>query len=508
MSDSTSISTKIANNAIMLYGRQVVMLLVSLYTVRVVLSVLGAEDYGINNVVAGAVTMFSFLTSAMATGCQRFFSFAIGKNDTVLLTNTFRATLSIYLVLILILFVLGETVGLWFTNSKLVIPDNRMVAANWIYQFSLVGFCASIMSTPFMALIMAHEDMSVYAKYTLLDAAIKLIIVYLLYISPIDKLISYGFLGMCATFWIFWLYGRYCKKNYSESSLKLLWEGTIIKEIAGFNGWNLFGSFAWVVKNQGLSFLLNMFFGPLLNAAQGIAGQVRGAVNSFVSNFTTAVKPQIIKKYASGEYFSMLSLVYSSGKFAFWLMAVMTIPLCVNMEYVLHLWLTDVPKYSVEFTQLMLIEATFEAMSSPFACANQATGKIALYQFLIGLFGLLNLPFSLLAIKLGAMPEYVYYISIMCQLAIILIRMIFLNRVESHSLRRSLVLVLFPCLVLGACSFSLCYILHVAHSSFIHFCLEIFYEVVIIALFAFVLGLNKKEKSFVIQYLKTFFIKR
>lgn len=492
---------RIAKNTLMLYVRQIITLVVSLVTVRLVLKALGEVDYGVNNVVAGAVTMFSFLTGALATGANRFFSYALGKKDEKLVEDTFHATLTIYVGLGVLIFLLGETVGLWFVNNKLVIPAERMAAANWIYQFSLINYFFGILTSPYMASIMAHEDMHIYARYTLVDIFLKLAIVFALYVTPIDRLTTYGFLGMAVAFVMRAIYRRYCNKHYPECTFKLYFSKKLLIEIAGFSGWNLFGNFAWVVKNQGMTFLMNMFFGPVINAAQSIATQIRTVLTSFATNIATATQPQITKNFANGDYSRMFKLVHSSSKFTFFLMIAMAIPVYFNLDYLLNLWLTDVPAHTVGFAKLMLIEGSFEAMSTPIANANQATGRIGLYQFLIGIFGVLNLPLSYIAIRSGAQPEFVYVISIACQSLIILERMVFLEKIQKKEFLRSLLHVLLPCIIVSGLSSLVCHFLYKPSSTFLPVLGTLAYEFVIVAIIAYFVGLNKEEKLFALNYI-------
>lgn len=297
----SSNTTRIAKNTIFLYFRQILIMLVSLYTVRVVLNVLGAEDYGIYNVVAGVVTMFSFLSGAMASASQRYFSFDLGKGDTEHLKITFSVTLSIYLLLILVVVILAETVGLWFVNNKLVIPPERMMAAKWIYQFAVLNFVVTMITTPYMAIIIAHKKMSVYAYVSIIEVSLKLGIVFLLKVLPYDKLIVYGILLAVVSFINTSIYRFYCYKNYSECKFLFVKDKKLFKELISYSSWNLFGSVASMVRNQGLTILLNLFFGPLINALRAVAMQVNVAVLSFAQNFSTALRPQIIKSYAANE---------------------------------------------------------------------------------------------------------------------------------------------------------------------------------------------------------------
>lgn len=503
MADSTqSNSSRIAKNTIVMYVGQIAILLVSLYTVRVVLRVLGSEDYGIYNVVAGAVTMFGFLIGAMAISSQRFLSYAIGKNDEELLRKNFRATLTIYVLLGGIIILLGETIGLWFLNTKLVIPEPRIVAANVVYQLSLVNYFLSIIMTPFMSAIMAHEDMSIYAKISILDVFLKLAIVFLLYIIPFDKLIVYGVLLVVVSNIDRILYQRFCKKHYRECEFVLEFDRDKLKEIASFSGWNLFGNIAWIIKNQGTSFLLNIFFGPVMNAAQTIAIQVRSVITNLASNFSSAAQPQIIKKYANGDYDSMLNLTFTACKLSFYLMIFISIPLILNVDYVLSIWLNDVPEYANSFVILMLCEASIEAMSTPTASANQATGKIKYYQTVIGILGILNLPISYLLLRLNFSVIYVYVTSCLLQFIIVVHRLLCLERIKSGSFVRGLSNVFVPCGIVVFICVTLCHLVNIEATSFyilirnICICVSITLPIILI------IGLRKEERVFIISFIK------
>ena len=503
MADSTqSNSSRIAKNTIVMYVGQIAILLVSLYTVRVVLRVLGSEDYGVYNVVAGAVTMFGFLIGAMAISSQRFLSYAIGKNDEELLRKNFRATLTIYVLLGGIIILLGETIGLWFLNTKLVIPEPRIVAANVVYQLSLVNYFLSIIMTPFMSAIMAHEDMSIYAKISILDVFLKLAIVFLLYIIPFDKLIVYGVLLVVVSNIDRILYQRFCKKHYRECEFVLEFDRDKLKEIASFSGWTLFGNIAWIIKNQGTSFLLNIFFGPVMNAAQTIAIQVRSVITNLASNFSSAAQPQIIKKYANGDYDSMLNLTFTACKLSFYLMIFISIPLILNVDYVLSIWLNDVPEYANSFVILMLCEASIEAMSTPTASANQATGKIKYYQTVIGILGILNLPISYLLLRLNFSVIYVYVTSCLLQFLIVVHRLLCLERIKSGSFVRGLSKVFVPCGIVVLICVILCHLVNIEATSFyilirnICICVSITLPIILI------IGLRKEERVFIISFIK------
>lgn len=338
-----SSSKRIAKNTLMLYFRQILIMLVSLYTVRVILNTLGAVDYGIYNVVAGVVTMFGFLSGAMATASQRYFAFEMGRGNKEGLRKVFCITFTIYILLALIILLLAETIGLWFVNHKLVISEERIVAARWIYQFAVLSFMVSLLTTPYMAAIIAHENMKIYAYMSVVDAVLKLGIVYVLQILPYDKLIVYGALLLTVTGISTAVYRLYCKSRYSECHYRFEWDKNLYREILSYSGWNLFGASIGIVKNQIINILLNMFFGPLVNAARGIAAQVNGAVTSFSGNFSTAMRPQIIKSYAAQNHDETIKLVQRGCKGTFFLMYLFALPLMIETPYVLTLWLKQPP---------------------------------------------------------------------------------------------------------------------------------------------------------------------
>lgn len=501
MPEQISDSKRIAKNTIFLYIRQVLIMIVGLYTVRKVLDVLGIEDYGIYNVVSGTVTMFGFLSGAMAMGSQRFFSYYLGMLDADGLKRVFHNTLTIYVVLSLLIVLLGESIGVWFLNTKLVIPASRLFAANFIFQVSLLSFVVSMMSAPFMASIISHEDMGVYAKVGIIEVLLKLVIVFALIYSPFDKLISYSLLLFSTGVFVLVLYISYCVKNYAECTVGLKYDKEIVREIASFSGWNLFGNFAWIIKNQGTSFLLNIYFGPALNAAQNLATQVRSIVQTFAANFTNAVQPQIIKSYAKNDIDSMFKLMSSSGKLSFLLMAVIAIPVILNVNFIFDLWLVEVPDYAVVFTQLMLIEATLEAMSTPVASVNQATGKIKYYQMIIGIIGIMNLPISYFALRMGANPEIVYIISLFLQYCIVLHRAFYLRKIKEGVGMQVVTKVYFPCMFSGLLAYIACYYLYNNPITIIATLFTCAYEALIVVAIGFLIALNRDERLFIKRFI-------
>ncbi|GHV08385.1 hypothetical protein FACS189485_19820 [Spirochaetia bacterium] len=425
---------RIAKNTLMLYFRQILIMLVSLYTVRVVLNTLGVEDYGIYNVVAGVVTMFGFLSGSMASASQRYFSFEIGRGDIEQLKKIFSLSFLIYLIIAVLVLVLAETIGLWFVNNKLIIPPERMDAARWVYQFSILSFLFTVLTTPYMALIIAYEDMNIYAYVSIVETALKLGIVFLLRIILADKLQLYGILLCAVALLNTTIYRTICKIKYRECKVVFYWDIDLFKEITSYTGWNLFGASVGIFKHQAVNILLNQFFNPVVVAARGIASQVNGAVVSFSQNFSTAIRPQIIKNYAAGEKDKVLSLMFQGAKGTYFLMYVFTLPLVLEMPFVLSLWLKNPPEDAALFTRLALIDALADSVSFPIMAAAQATGHIKLYQALVGGILLLNLPVSWIALSCGAPAEAVMVIAVMITIVAFLVRLVLVKRLIDFSL--------------------------------------------------------------------------
>ncbi len=452
---TTTNNKRIAKNTLMLYFRQILTMLVSLYTVRVVLNALGYIDYGIYNVVGGIVVMFSFLSTTMSSASQRFFAYELGKNDLFKLKKTISVTVTIYAVIAIIILILAETIGLWFLNTKMVIPESRMMAANWIYQCTILSFMVTIMSTPYNALIIARENMNIFAYISILEVTLKLVIVYLLVLFSFDKLILYACLLLITNVIISVVYYIYCNNKYIESKYKFYWDKKMFNNLITYSGWNLFGSIAWIANNQGINILINLFFGPVVNTSRAIAYQVSSAINQFVSNFVTAVNPQITKYYAANEKSEMLNLVFRTSKYSFYLLFILSLPILLETNYILTLWLKNIPQYVVLFTRLVIITALIDSISSPLVTAALATGEIKKYQIAVGSFLLMNLPASYLLLKLGFQPQVTLYVAISISIICLYIRLIMLQKMIDLSVKRffkkvlkPLVLVLFTASIL------------------------------------------------------------
>ena len=413
MSDTSSANKRIAKNTLVLYVRMLFTMGISLFTSRVILQTLGVEDYGISSVVGGVISMFTFINAAMVSSTQRYLNFELVRGDANQLRSVFSTSLQIHALIALAIIVLSETVGLWFLNEKLVIPEARMTAAMWVYQCSILSCAVSIMSTPYNAVIVAHEKMSAFAYISILDVSLKLLVVYLLVVLPFDKLIILAILNLLVQLFIRYIYTLYCHRHFPESYFQFRFNKTLFKEMFGFAGWSFWGNLAAILYTQGLNMMLNIFFGPIVNAARGIAVQVQSAVQQFVGGFQTALNPQITKNYASNNLPQMHSLMFRSARFSFLLLFFLSLPVLMETNFILTLWLKTVPDDAVIFTQIMICISLIYTTANPCVIANQATGKVKIYQMVVGGILLLILPISYIVLKLGA-PAYSVFIVHFC----------------------------------------------------------------------------------------------
>lgn len=483
-------------------------MLVSLYTVRVVLDTLGVTDYGIYNVIGGFVSMMSFLSGTMSSASQRFFAFELGKNNHQVLKDSFSASLTIFFILALICFILFETIGLWFLNTHMTIPSERLSAANWVYQFSIISFILTIMVNPFNAAIIAHEDMKIYAYISIIEVILKLLIVYLLLLFSYDKLELYGFLILGVTSIISFSYVFICIRKYRECTLQLRWNITIIKPIAHYAGWNMIGAVSNILKGQGVNVLLNIFFGPAVNTARGIAFQVNNAFNSFVVNIYMAVRPQITKAYAVGNKEYMMQLVFKSAKASYFLLMVLSMPFLLETNFLLNLWLKEVPEYTVTFTRLLIICLLIEAINNQLFGALQASGRIKTYQILICSIQVLILPFSYLFFYFGAKPDSTLYVSIVMTLLCFIPQLIISKKIINLSIS----LYLKEVVVVIICVTIISYILPLGvycslYPGYIRCLLVCLMGGISSLITIYYLGLTKEERSFLIKIINNKLLK-
>lgn len=418
---------QIAKNALALYFRMFFTMLVGLYTSRVILQALGVEDYGIYNVVGGFVSMFSLISGSLASSVSRFLTFELGRKNLDKLKRVFSTSIFVLIGLAIIVFIATETFGIWYLNNKMVIPESRMTAAMWCFQFSLVTFVVNLINQPYSAVIIAHERMDIYAYLAISDSVMKLIICYGVLHSPIDRLIFYAILLCCVGLINQTIYVIFCKRNFQECTFHLMFDRSLFKEMFGFAGWNFIGSSAAILTSQGSNLLLNWAGGPVVNAAYGIANTVSSIVSTFVANFTQAFTPQITKRYAAQEYDSLMQLLIYGSKYSYFLMFIIALPIMLTTEFLLNLWLGQVPEHAVWFVRFIILGNLFDAISRPVVNAKNATGRIRNYQIVVGGILLLVLPLSYVAIKVGLPVESITAVAAIVSFVAVLARMYMLR---------------------------------------------------------------------------------
>lgn len=430
MSASNAENTKrIAKNTLMLYVRMLFTMVVSLYTSRVILSALGVVDYGINDSVGGLVGMFSIISSSLSAAVSRFLTFELGKEDKENLKRIFSTSVLIHICLALVVFALMESIGVWFLINKMTIPQERITAAQFVFQASIISFMINLFSVPYNASIIAHEKMGAFAYIGIFQVIMNLINVSIVAYAPFqfDHLIVFSFLSVLLNIAIQIIYIVYCRTRFEECRISLVFDRHSLKSIGAFAGWNFIGASSAILRDQGGTILLNLFYGPSANAARAVAGSVNRAVSAFASNFMTAINPQITKSYASGDHEYMMSLISRSARFAFYLLLILSLPILFNTYDILDVWLKDVPNHSVLFVQLILVFTLSESLSSPLITAMLATGNIRNYQLIVGGLQLMNLPISYLLLKLGTIQEIVIVVAIILSVICLIARVIMLH---------------------------------------------------------------------------------
>ena len=503
----TQHTQRIAKNTIILYFRMLFLMLIGLYTSRVILKTLGVADYGTYNLVGGVISMFSILTSSLSTAISRFITFELGKGQSERLNKVFSTSVNVQLILGLVVVIFSETIGVWFLNTHLQIPQERMVAANWVLQCAIASFVLGLLMVPYNASLIAHENMNIFAYISILEAVLKLVIVFALYISPYDKLITYAILLFAVSCLIRWIYATYCKRHYEECSYHYVYDKPLLKEMTGFAGWNLLGDGSWILNNYGVNILLNLFFGPVtgivLNAARGIATQVDNIVQNFVRNFMTALNPQITKSYAAGDLEYMHKLVFAGAKYSFFLMMFFAIPICLETELILKLWLDVVPDYAVVFVQLTLLSSMCVILGNTLITAVFATGKIRNYELVMGLMALSNFPIVWIAFKMGASPVAAYIVYFCVYFAMIFVRLYMVKDLINMSAMLYIKEVFVKIVAVATCALLIPLYFYLSQDDSIYRFLRIMFSSVITSLLCiYALGMNKGERFIIINVLK------
>ena len=497
-------SKRVAKNTLILYIRMFILMIVNLYISRVVLHVLGEDDYGIYNVVGGVVAMFSILSQSLSTAVSRFITFELGKGDKNKLKTIFSTSLIIQILMALIIIVLAEIIAVWFLNNRMNIPLGRLSAANWVLQCAIMLFALNLIDVPFNACIIAHEKMSTFAYVSLLEAGLKLSVAYLITATSMDKLKAYALLLLCADIIIKGIYIIYCRRKFEECRLSFTFDKKLLTELGSFAGWNLIGTGVWILSTQGVNVLTNMFFHVKVNAVRGIAAQVDSAVHKFVGNFSLALSPQITKSYAMGEKSYMHSLIIRGSKYSYFLIFFFALPICLETETVLDIWLHKVPEYSVIFVRLSFIGTLCTVLADTLVKSMLATGKIKKYQIIVGTVAFLDFPLTYLVYKLGCSPVSAYIVFIAVYFVLIFVRLYLvkdlINLKPSLYLKNVLLRVFEVSLV--ACVLPLLIVLLQPQSM-----LRLFETLIVSSLSVlttiYFIGMEKNEREFVVEKIKT-----
>ncbi len=506
MSNTTENNKRIAKNTLLLYVRMVFTIIVGLYTSRVVLQTLGINDYGIYNVVGGIVAMLAFLNSAMTSASQRFISFELGTQNHLRLKEIFSTSVTIHLIIAGIIFIIAETIGLWFLNTHMNIAANRMTAANWVYQCSILTFMITVISVPYNACIVAHEHMKAFAYISIVEVGLKLIIVYLLLILSTDKLITYAILVLIVSLIIRIIYSIYCKKNFEECTYQFKFKKALFKEMFFFAGWSLIGNLGFSFKDQAANIILNLFCGTAINAARGVALQVNGIISNFSNNFIMALNPQITKQYAAGNIKESILLVYAGCKYSFYLLSIISIPVMVNLDYLLSLWLGSIPPYASEFLFLALVAALINSMALPLVTAMQATGRIKKFQITICIIMLCELPLTYIILKMGYKPYIAMFPTITVTSIGLFARLILLKQlVPLYSIKYFTFNIILKNIAIGTICLTLATFIHkyFDNNNILNFIITSIISFIITIISIYIFGLSKNERSIIINRIKT-----
>ncbi|MBR1542258.1 MAG: lipopolysaccharide biosynthesis protein [Bacteroidaceae bacterium] len=497
---------RIAKNTFYLYLRMLFVMAIGLYTVRAVLDILGVVDYGIYNVVGGVVTLFSFMKGTLSTSSQRYFSIELAHDNKERLNQLFCLNTNAFLVIGLAVAFFLETVGLWFVNTQMTIPSERLFAANVVYHLSVISFLFHIIVVPYMALVIAHEKMKVFAYIGVFEALGKLLIVFILVQMTYDKLIVYGILMLLLYISVSLSYIVYCKSHFPESKYRWYWNTSEIKELLGFSGWHFMGAFSTTCRSQGINILLNVFFDPAVNAARAIALQVNTHILQLSSNFFTAVKPQIYKSYAQSEMDELYRLIIRSSVICAFLVSLVVFPFLSNTPFILGLWLKQVPEYAVVFTQLAMINGLVDSMNGPTIAAALATGKIRKYMTIVSCVILAIVPISYVALKLGAAPTATMVISIIISFICLLVRAYLLQSMIGFPVKRYVLLILKILIVSVFLYIGIRFSIYNNDCSILIFSIHfLVIAVMLILLYSFVL--EKSDRLYMISFIKNKLLK-
>ncbi|WP_297906230.1 lipopolysaccharide biosynthesis protein [uncultured Parabacteroides sp.] len=491
---------RIAKNTVFLYVRMILVMFVSLFTSRIVLQTLGVEDYGIYNVVGGVASMLVFLNSTLSSTCQRYFSYELGRNNHEALAELFKQNITLFVFFVVCVLFLAETIGVWFINSYLEIPEKRRIAMNWVFQFSLLTFVVSSITIPYNALIICHERMSVFALISLIEVGLKLSVALLIGFDGFDRLIFYAGLMFLSSLIIAFTYYFYCRR-FPESRYSYCLKSDQVKKLISYSGWHFLGSLSVVIREQGVNILLNIFFTPAVNAARAIAYQVSNAVNGLTRNFLIAVKPQIYKLYGTNELQQMHLLIARSSKMGFILVAICAFPVILNTDVLLYLWLGQLPDNTVLFTQLVLVNSIIQSIDVPSIAAALATDRIKVFEIVTGGLMIFNLPISYLFLRYGYNPEITIYVSIVLSYITIIIRAYLLENLIYYKALDYLRGVVLPLTFVGITVVIPAWFIGVyINSWFLHLIITTTIFILTLIVISYLVLLNPYERKIVIDY--------
>jgi len=495
---------RIAKNTFLLYIRMIFVMLITLYTSRIVLERLGVEDYGIYNIVAGIVVLFAFLQTAMTNASQRYISYELGKGNLENVKRIFSMNMTTYISISVLVFIVSETIGLWFLNTQIKIPPERIYAANWVYQYSVFAFIQNIVRIPYNASIVAYEKMSFYAYFSVIEAILKLLIVFLLGFSLFDKLILYAFLLFIVSVICTLLYKVYCCRKFSTCRYHYFWDKDLYKSMLGFSGWTMLGGVANVSAQQGGNIILNVYSGIVANAAFAIANQVGYAVYSFSSGFKVAFNPQITKLYSTSDIVHLNTLIEKTSLLSYYLILVVALPFVVNADVFLEMWLGNVPEYAVVFCQIMIIYQMIDAFQAPLNTLIMASGKVRFYNLWLSTLIFLNIPVSLYLLSIGESPYYVLIVRASINALTAFIRIVHIAYFMKFPISRYLFTVLSRILAVTIIAI-ICYGLLHWFARIRYAFLESFILFLLILIIIYSFGVSKEDRAYMKAWIKRTF---
>lgn len=505
MPDNSANNKRVAKNTLFLYLRMIIVMGITLYTTRALLAALGVEDYGVYNVVCGFVSMFSFLNTSMANGTQRFYNYEIGKNGESRVSKIFSHAVVIQIVMALVILLVVETFGLWYLYNKMVIPDGRFGAAMWIFQFSMIQLFLVMITVPYSAAVMAYEKMDFYALVSIIDAVLKLVIVLMLPYAPFDTLVYYGALMTLISVLNYVLNWGYSKRKFRNIIFCTEWDKSLFTSMLSFSGWNIFGSVSHMMQSQGVNLILNAFWGTIVNAANGVATQVNSAVNSLTASFVTAVRPQMIKSYASGNIEYLKRMYYSVSKLTFFLVMILAVPLIGEIDIILDVWLGSgkYPEMTALFCQLTIFMTLCNSYATPTSIIIHATGEMKKFQIVVSTVTLMIVPIAYIAAKLGCDASLIIFLSALVTIAAQITRLILIKEQVDFPVGDYCKKVFLPTWSVLFVALIVAFILHsTTPQHFVWSIVRMGLSVLLSFICIYLFGIDRSEKQLVMSFVK------